>query len=146
MSAKHTRKKTLSLQVSDLWSRVSENSCFQYSSCSHIKGIFQHKFNPWSNTPWHWVRSPLERSSFPTTSLCSFSNLRKDHTITIHCRWADVWCAGTPSVLLLKFGADLCIICCYEMLTRCHGVLDHGLNLRQNTFNLLVSSFHSCVG
>ena len=46
-----------------------------------IKGIFRCKFNPWSNTPWHRVRPFLK--SFPTTSLCSFSNLRKDHTITI---------------------------------------------------------------
>ena len=28
---------------------------------------------------------PLGRSSFLTASLCSFSNLRKDHMITIHC-------------------------------------------------------------
>ena len=50
-----------------------------------LKGIFQHKFNPWSNTAWHRVRPPLEISSFTTTSLCSFSNFRKDPTITIHC-------------------------------------------------------------
>ena len=50
-----------------------------------IKGIFWHKFNPWSHIPWHGVRPPLERSSFPTASLHSFSNLRKDCTITTHC-------------------------------------------------------------
>ena len=50
-----------------------------------VKGIFRHKFNPWSNILWHRVKPPLERSSFPTASLCSFSNLRKDRTITIHC-------------------------------------------------------------
>ena len=45
----------------------------------------QAKFNPWSNTPWHRVRPSLERSSFPTAGSCSFSNLRKERTITIHC-------------------------------------------------------------
>ena len=50
-----------------------------------LKGIFQCKFNPWSNTPWHRVRRPLKRSRFLTASLCSFSNLRKKHMITIHC-------------------------------------------------------------
>ena len=52
---------------------------------SSIKGIFWRKFNPWSNTLWHQVRPPLKRSSFPTASLCSFSNLRNDRMITIHC-------------------------------------------------------------
>ena len=42
-----------------------------------FKGIFWCKFNPWSNTPWHWVRPPLERSSLQTDILCSFSDLRK---------------------------------------------------------------------
>ena len=28
-----------------------------------LKGIFQCKFNPWSKSPWHCVRLPLERSS-----------------------------------------------------------------------------------
>ena len=50
-----------------------------------LKGIFRSKFNPWSNTPWHRVRPPLERSSLQTASLRSFSNLRNDRTITIHC-------------------------------------------------------------
>ena len=52
---------------------------------THIKGIFRCKLNPWSKTPWHQVRPPLERSSLQTTSLRSFSNLRNDRTITIHC-------------------------------------------------------------
>ena len=31
-----------------------------------LNGIFWYKFNPWSNTPWHWVRPPPpERSSLP---------------------------------------------------------------------------------
>ena len=38
-----------------------------------------------NNTPWHWRRPPLERSSLQTVSLHSFSNLRNDRTITIHC-------------------------------------------------------------
>ena len=50
-----------------------------------LEGIFWCKFNPWSNTPWHRVRPPLERSSLQTASLHSFSNLRYDRTITIHC-------------------------------------------------------------
>ena len=50
-----------------------------------LKGILQRKVNPWSNTPWHRVRPPLERSSFPTAILCHFSNFRNDHAITIHC-------------------------------------------------------------
>ena len=39
--------------------------------------------NPWSNTPWHRVRPPREIKF--SASLCSFSNLRNDHMITIHC-------------------------------------------------------------
>ena len=50
-------------------------------SVSLFEGIFQCKFNPWSNTQRH----ERERASSPTDSLCSFSNLRKDCTITIHC-------------------------------------------------------------
>ena len=52
-----------------------------------VKGIFQCKFNPRSNTPWHRVRPPFERKSLRTTSLRSFS-IRNDRTTTIHCcKW-----------------------------------------------------------
>ena len=56
---------------------------YRASMFSGIQGIFRLKFNPWSNILWHQVRPPSR--SLQTTSLCSFSNLRKDRTLTIHC-------------------------------------------------------------
>ena len=35
---------------------------------SSLKGIFQCQCNPWSNTPWHWVRHPLKRSSLQSAA------------------------------------------------------------------------------
>ena len=87
------------------------------SCLEEIKGIFRCKFNPWSNTPWHWVWLEMlssvlfpvlviDSQGFPTTStlqqesgelysLCN-SNLAMP---------AEVWClelyAATLFVLLL---------------------------------------------
>ena len=47
-----------------------------YSSIHLIHGLTHHDTE---------LDPPLERSSCPTASSCSFSNLRKDHMITIHC-------------------------------------------------------------
>ena len=67
---------SLILWIFKFWVCVSSQCSLRASVC--FKGIFRRKFNPWSSTLWHRVR-------FPIASFCSFSNLRKDCTITIHC-------------------------------------------------------------
>ena len=59
--------------------------CDVFCYRDNIKGTFQCKINPWSNTPWHRVRPPPPREIKFADRLCSFSNLRNDCTITVHC-------------------------------------------------------------
>ena len=83
---------------------------------SVVKGIFQCKFNPWFNTPWHQLRPPLERSSLLTATL--------PHHSPLSCSSFLLWgspdesiteCSSVPqlkdeNVLLLLRGNEIKVI------------------------------------